>query len=187
MKIKDYKLFLESNEDINSICKEYSIMDYTVNKDGYVDVDGNVNLYRKRLTELPLKFGKVTGYFTCSFNRLTSLEGSPYWVGKDFNCTGNLLKTLESGPKVVIGDYLCYSNNLINFKGFPEDHDGVIFFNNNPVYKLIEKIPNNKKSKFIYWCNEFDAINDEGNVIPERMEEVYNQIGLKYLLTEDEN
>ena len=34
--------------------------------------------------------------------------------------------------------------------------------------------------EFIYWCNEYDAITDDGKVIPDRVYEVYNQIGLKY-------
>ena len=37
-----------------------------------------------------------------------------------------------------------------------------------------------KYHKFIYWCNEFDAITDDGKVIIERMEEVYNKLGLEY-------
>jgi len=181
MKIKDYKLFLESNEDINSICKEYSIMDYTVNKDGYVDVDGTVNLRYRSLTKLPLRFGKVTGYFYCYKNQLTTLEGSPYWVGKNFDCSNNELTTLEGGPKTVISRYYCSNNQLVNFKGFPEDYEGnYVNFDKNPVYKELENIIGEKTNEFIYWCNEFDAIDDQGKVIPERMEEVYQKIGLEY-------
>ncbi len=36
----------------------------------------NVNLCNKKLTKLPLKFNKVNGYFDCSSNNLTTLEGS---------------------------------------------------------------------------------------------------------------
>lgn len=183
MKIKDYKLFLEnrqSNEDINFICQKYDIKNYTINEDGTVDVDGEVYLYANNLVKLPLKFGKVTGYFTCSNNHLTSLEGSPYWVGRYFDCSNNELTTLEDGPKTVIGSYYCQRNKLVNFKGWPEDFDGYLFISGNPVYKLLENITNDKRNKFVYWCNEFDAIDDEGNVIPERMEEVYHKIGLEY-------
>ena len=34
--------------------------------------------------------------------------------------------------------------------------------------------------EFIYWCNELNAIDDDGNVNEEWMEEVYNKIGLEY-------
>ena len=65
--MKHLKIF-EDFEDIDSICKKYDITNYTINSDGTIDVDGIVNLYDKRLTKLPLKFGKVTGYFDCSSN-----------------------------------------------------------------------------------------------------------------------
>ncbi len=201
MKIKDYKLFIESKTDIDSICKKYGIKNYTINDDVTIDVDSYVNLTEKGLTKLPLKFGKVTGYFNCDNNLLTSLEGSPNWVGGCFSCGDNKLKTLngcpsyvggyfdcynnqlttlKGGPETVIGDYIFYSNNLVNFKGFPEYHYEYTYCNANPVYKLIENIPEDKHNKFIYWCNEFEAIDDNGTVIPERMEEVYNKLGLEY-------
>ena len=39
-----------------------------------IDVDGDVYLFKKILTNLPLKFNKVSGYFYCSYNQLTTLE-----------------------------------------------------------------------------------------------------------------
>ena len=53
---------------IHDICKEYDIENYTINSDGSIDVAGDVDLYDKGLTEIPLVFNKVTGYF--SFNRI---------------------------------------------------------------------------------------------------------------------
>jgi hypothetical protein len=80
-----YKTFIkESKEDIDSICRKYNIRNYVVNEDGTVDVDGNVHLDNRGLTELPLKFRKVSGDFYCHINQLTSLEGSPREVGGDF-------------------------------------------------------------------------------------------------------
>ena len=184
MKIKGYKLFLEnkqSKEEIDSICQKYDIKNYTINEDGTVDVNGDVNLSFNKLTKIPLKFGRVTGRFNCSDNRFTSLEGCPNWVGGNFTCNYNKLTTLEGGPNIVCGsDYRCASNALINFKGIPEHYEGDIWFSDNPVSKLIENIPIEKWNKFIYWCNEYDAIDNEGNIIPERMEEVHHKIGLEY-------
>ncbi len=168
MKINNYKLFLESKqtkEDIDLICQKYYITNYTINEDGTVDVDGDVDLSRKRLTELPLKFGRVNGYFACDYNLLKKLEGSPKYVGFFFSCGYNDLKTLEGGPKVVIDSYYCAHNNLVNFKGFPEDYYEYSYFANNPIFKLLKDIPQDKINKFIYWCNEFDSIDNEGNEI----------------------
>ena len=45
--MKYLKKFNESVEDIDSICKKYGIKNYTINVDGTVDVDGNVDLVKK--------------------------------------------------------------------------------------------------------------------------------------------
>jgi hypothetical protein len=52
--MKYLKKFNESLEDIDSICKKYGIKNYTINSDGTVDVDGDVNLLLKNLSKLPL-------------------------------------------------------------------------------------------------------------------------------------
>jgi hypothetical protein len=54
---------------------------YTTQSDGTVDVNGDVNMYNMKLTEIPVKFGKVTGNFHCDNNQLISLEGAPQSVG----------------------------------------------------------------------------------------------------------
>jgi hypothetical protein len=47
---------------------------------GLVDVDGYVSMSFMNLTKIPVKFGKVSGNFFCSFNKLTSLKGAPQLV-----------------------------------------------------------------------------------------------------------
>ena len=64
----------ESKDSIESICMKYGITNYTINGD-VVDVNGDVNISSEGLTKLPLKFGKVGGYFCCNDNMLTSLSG----------------------------------------------------------------------------------------------------------------
>ena len=99
---------------ISLICKKYGITNYTINSDGSIDVDGNVNLWDKKLTELPLTFNKVNGYFDCGNNILTSLKGSPRWVGSSFYCRYNRLTSLEFSPDYVGGDFRCIDNDLID-------------------------------------------------------------------------
>jgi len=117
--MKFIKLY-ESFEDINSICKKYNINNYTINKDGTVDVDGYVNIINKNLTTLPLKFGKVSGDFHCSVNKLTTLVGGPQSVGGNFSCMDNNLTTLEGCPQSIGGFFNCKSNELISLKGGPQ-------------------------------------------------------------------
>ncbi len=117
-------------------------------------------------------------------NNLKSLEGCPKYVGNFFDCSNNRITSLKGGPKVVIYSYYCNGNNIKNFKGFPEDYDSSenssIHITSTPVEMLLNNIEYDKQGKFIYWCNEYDAITDGGTVIPERMEEVYNKLGLEY-------
>jgi Leucine-rich repeat (LRR) protein len=121
--IKKYNQFIkESNQDIDSICKKYGIENYTINEDGTIDVDGDVNL--TKLTKLPLKFRNVSGDFYCSNNRLTTLEGCPQTVGGDFSCSSNQLTTLEGGPKSVGGYFSCYNNQLTTLEGCPQTVGG---------------------------------------------------------------
>jgi hypothetical protein len=136
-RIKDYQLFLESVDSIKSICKRYNITNYTINSDGTVDVDGNVNLYFKGLTELPLKFRRVTGDFICSLNQLTSLEGSPKEVGGHFDCQGNQLTSLKGGPKEVSSNFNCADNQLTTLEGGPLSVGGNFFCSNNQLTNLV--------------------------------------------------
>ena len=71
--LKEFKTF-ESVQEIDSICKKYGIENYSVNKDGSVDVEGDVYLSYKKLTKLPLKFGSVSGDFLCNNNSLPEVE-----------------------------------------------------------------------------------------------------------------
>ncbi len=110
----DFNYYICIMESIHDICKRYNIKNYTINPDGSIDVNGSVNLYDGSLTELPLTFNKVTGYFTCGFNQLTSLKGSPRWVGGYFNCSCNQLTNLEGSPDYVGDDFYCETNQLTN-------------------------------------------------------------------------
>ena len=77
-----------------------------------IDVDGNVYISFKGLIELPLRFNKVNGSFDCSDNKLTTLKGSPRWVGGSFYCNYNQLTSLEFGPDYVGLWFNCEYNDL---------------------------------------------------------------------------
>jgi hypothetical protein len=46
--LRKYKIF-ESNSQIDTICEKYKIINYTINSDNSVDVDGYVDLYDNKL------------------------------------------------------------------------------------------------------------------------------------------
>ncbi len=155
--MKHLKLF-EAFEDIDSICKKFGITNYTINSDGLVDVDGDVYLYNKGLTKLPLKFGKVTGHFNCYNNQLTTLEGSPREVG-GFYCSYNQLTTLEGGPREVGGYFDCYNNQLTTLEGSPREVGGYFNCRNNKLTTL-EGAPREVGGGF--YCNNNQLITLEG-------------------------
>ena len=79
-------IFVAREMNVYDSLLRYGIKNYTINNDGSIDVDGNVKLSRINLTNLPFKFGKISGNFYCSNNLLTSLEGAPTSVGGEFYC-----------------------------------------------------------------------------------------------------
>ena len=69
----------------------------------------------KGLTSLPNDIPKyISGDFSCSNNKLTSLQYAPKYVGGDFFCDYNKLTSLQYAPKYVGGDFFC-SNNTKQF------------------------------------------------------------------------
>ena len=89
--MKYLKSFNESKFNVEE-CIEGT---YTINPDGSYDVIGNVYLHNKGLTKIPVKFNMVTGYFNCSENKLTSLEGCPKEVGGDPRPLGALRRGIK--------------------------------------------------------------------------------------------
>jgi hypothetical protein len=159
----EWRLFESSKEeDIESICREYNIENWTLNEDGSIDVDGDVDLSFKKLTKLPLKFRNVSGYFNCSENNLISLDDCPESVGSDFNCSYNKLTSLEGSPKSVGGDFDCSINNIISLEGAPESIRGQFYCERNPVKQIWDLFKNKYKIEFF---NDLDIIKGKSIVL----------------------
>jgi hypothetical protein len=79
---------------------------------GLVDVDGSVDMSYMSLTEMPVKFGNVSGYFYCTRNQLTNLHGAPKSVGYDFCCSYNKLTNLVGAPEIIGGCFIVYLGNI---------------------------------------------------------------------------
>jgi hypothetical protein len=181
--MKYLKLFeaYQSESEVAEICEKYGITDWKLNSNGLVDVDGDIDLPKKGLTELPLKFGEVTGCFDCSNNKLTSLEGAPYSVGGFFDCCDNKLTSLEFAPKSVGDSFWCSSNgfqvgnynNIRSFEGLVHI-SGDFYCKGNPIFNIWEMI-NNKLTNFqgghkwdsekIEFFNDCSIIQDDGESI----------------------
>lgn len=139
--------------EIINLCKAYNIQNYTINNDYTVDVDGDVDIsmctlkgkYKSGgndalISKIPIKFGKVTGYFNCTSNRLINLENSPRWVGRNFMCQhqydGSLI-SLKGAPEHVEFRFDCYNNEkLDSFEHMPKFVGGALEFQHTSIYSF---------------------------------------------------
>lgn len=144
MLLKQYNIRLlqteiieRENFEIDGSFMNLPQIDYKVKK-----ILGNVHL-QGYWCEIPewLKDVEITGYFSCSDNKLTSLKncpkviggffdcadnyltdlvGTPSYIGGSIYCSINQLTSLEGCPKIVHGDFRCSNNKLSSLKGCPE-------------------------------------------------------------------
>ena len=76
------------------------------------------------------------GYFNCSNNQLTSLEGAPSRVGGYFTCVNNRLTSLKGAPSNVGGGFSCNNNQITSLKDVHKqivEIDGSFYALNNPI------------------------------------------------------
>ena len=105
---------------------------------GLVDVEGDFDCNDRGLSDFKgVRFGVVERHFSCSDNRLTSLEGAPRKVGGDFWCENNRLTSLEGAPRKVGGDFDCGSNRLTSLEGAPEKVEGNFWCRDNQLTSLV--------------------------------------------------
>lgn len=118
----------DTHTEIKAALLDVGILNYSINADGTVDVAGDVHLSFYNFTKLPVKFGKVTGFFECSScKKLTSLEGAPTHVGGYFDISYcPLLTSLEHCPS-YIGKSVTFKGcfSITSLEGFmPQIKDG---------------------------------------------------------------
>ena len=111
-------------------------------------------LYTLGLENIP---SRISGYFYCSVNKLTSLEGAPSSIGGDLDCFSNCLSSLHNIHKQIkhIGGYADFRKNpitscvlgLLLINGLTD-----IFLDNKNVQSIINK--HLKGDRDIFACQE---------------------------------
>ena len=159
---------VDTSNNINLELLESCINDpYTINEDGSIDVDGDVELGHRNLTKIPFKFRHIHGSFYCYDNRLTSLEGAPINVGGVFDCGYNELTSLDGAPNSVGSVFRCDYNKLASLDGAPNFVGGTFrcCFNLNLPYSELFKIVDRVKG--IYYSS-MDTPEDKDKIRRDR-------------------
>lgn len=128
-----------TEKTIKDLCKKYRIEDYTFNDDGSIDVDGDVILMEFDLQKIPIKFNNVTGTFNCSYNRLTSLENAPKYVGEVFTCQSNCLTSFEGFPISVGEVVVAFDNEFSSVDYLPKTKGHYIIYVEPNVEDMIKR------------------------------------------------
>ena len=105
---------------------------------GLVDVQGSFDCSNRGLKSLGgIRFGMVTGNFSCADNQLTNLEGAPQTVEGYFYCAFNKLTTLEGAPRTVEGNFSCAFNKLTTLIGAPRTVEEDFYCSYNKLTTLV--------------------------------------------------
>jgi hypothetical protein len=164
--LKAYKLFEDLRDGLSpeqiKFLNGSTRGDWKYNQDtGLVDVSGSFNCSGKGLKDfLGIRFGKVSEYFNCGDNQLTTLEGSPSEVDGHFDCGGNQLTTLEGSPSSVSRYFNCSNNQLTSLEGSPS-RVGRDFRCSYNQLTTLEGSPSEVGGYF--WCNNNQLTTLEGS------------------------
>jgi hypothetical protein len=116
-----------NEQEIHDICKNFGIKNYTINSYGSIDVNDDVNISARGLTEIPLRFNNVNGYFNCSHNNLTTLKNCPIYVGDWFDCSYNQLTSLDGCSEYIRLEFFCSRNPLTSLYGYNLQYKQLVF------------------------------------------------------------
>jgi len=149
------KKLLDPKLDSNSLEAQllnYGIENYTITSDNKININGDVNLTLRLVGEsqLPFKFGKVTGNFECNHNKLSSFENFPDIVNGSINLVGNKFQNLKGITQNIGGDLNLSINPLKSFDGFPKNFNGKIRL----LSTFISAVFEYKKSKVKEWLKQ---------------------------------
>ena len=114
----------------------FGCIDWNINESGEVDVTGSFYCHGfQHLDNISkgyqgLRFGKIEGDFVASNIGLTSLEGSPKWIGKEFIVSHNPIKDLNYCPEYIGGNFDFSNCEISSLKGIIKVGKSLICYGN---------------------------------------------------------
>ena len=133
-----------------------------------------------QLTDLKGSPTKVEQYFECDRNKtLTSLEGSPEYVGLDFFCRSCKLTDLKGSPKKVGNYFDCSNNRIYTLEGFDCEVGELFVCSKNPLESIFNEVEND----FIQAFKTFRVISSKEEKEYNRKIRIVNLKRLKYAMS----
>ena len=183
MMINNFQEFIDESSQEDSLTPEQHeflkkcvIGSYKV-VDGLVNVEGNVDFRSSKILDfMGIKFGKVTGHFSCyNCTDLTSLEGAPHTVGGDFTCSGcTRLASLKGAPQAVSVDFYCYDcTSLTSLKGAPSSIGGNFSCNGCTSLTSLEHAPQTVGRGF--YCDNCPKLPTEEVDLLSKSQKMFNE------------
>jgi hypothetical protein len=107
-----------NKELIELFCGEFNITKYYINEDYSINVYENVDLDKFIGDELPIKFNKVKGYFSCSKSNIKSFKNFPNFIEKNIYFQGNIIENFHGFPKIVNGRIVLWGSIIKSLDGY---------------------------------------------------------------------
>jgi len=102
---------------------DHYIINYIINDDMTIDVNGDVQLLQTTIIKFPdyIQFRKIEGCFDLESTQLQELRGCPIYVKGYFDIRKNNLDSFKFSPKYVGGSFICDQNwGLEEIDGLPD-------------------------------------------------------------------
>jgi len=140
---------------LNFGCRDRGISDWDINESGEVDVTGSFYCHGfQPLDNISkgyqgLRFGKIEGDFVASNIGITSLDGSPRWIGKEFIVSHNPIKDLNYSPDYIGGNFDFSNCEISSLVGIKEVGKSLLCYGNPISVAAIVNIHSAMKTKNI--------------------------------------
>ncbi len=126
-----------NKELIELFCEEFNIKNYYINENYSINVYQNVVLDNFIGDELPIKFNKVIGYFSCNKSNIKSFKNFPNFIEENIYLQGNIIENFHGFPKKVKGRIFLWGSTIKSLDGY---NGSVKRLNIEDKEKLIRKL-----------------------------------------------
>lgn len=130
-----------TRREIEFIVKQFGIVNFYIDDNGHVNVDGDVQFSGFLFEKLPIKFNVINGNFNMSGNSFKTLENCPNEITGTANFSYNKLEDLNYCTPIIKGSLIVNGNRLKTLKGAPDTIGQVFSCEVNNTLKSLQYAP----------------------------------------------